>query len=116
MKIIKHGIILNSIFALILLVALSGIVSAVPQAPETFTVTESGRRGNQSAQTIEAEAGNVTALSVDAQIITQAWQGYYGNITGTITLDDADNITFYDWSLSSPTGEIYALMEAMCLD
>ena len=40
---------------------------------------------------------------------TQTWQGYYGNVTGTITLDDANNNTMYDWSLPDPSGEIFAV-------
>ena len=40
------------------------------------------------------------------------WQdeycGYYGNITGTITLDDALNETLYNWQLIAPQGEVYA--------
>ena len=40
--------------------------------------------------------------------VTESWQGYYGNISGTITLDDANNYTLYDWSSPTPSGEIYA--------
>jgi hypothetical protein len=83
--------------------------SSTPLGPDTITVSESGRNTkNGSAVTIPAEAGNVTALVIDDIRITESWQGYYGNITGTITLDDANNFTMYDWSLPNPKGEVYA--------
>ena len=83
--------------------------SSVPSGPDTLNVAESGRRGNVSDPlSIQAEAGNVTALTISTEEVTKAWQAYYGNVTGTITLDDANNVTFYDWSLPNPNGEIYA--------
>jgi hypothetical protein len=82
--------------------------SSEPQGPELLNVTESGRRTPGTVDAISAEAGNVSALVIDDIRTTEAWQGYYGNVTGTITLDDANNVTFYDWALPNPEGEIYA--------
>jgi hypothetical protein len=83
--------------------------NVVPQGPDTITISESGRRDNSSAPVaIQARAGNVTALVISHETVTQAWQGYYGNITGTIVLDDGNNFTMYDWAVPDPTGEIYA--------
>ena len=64
---------------------------------------------------IYAEAGNVTQLSVfDADSTTSFWQGYYGNVSGTITLGDANNYTMYSWiGGSTTTGEIYATNETV---
>ena len=64
-----------------------------PTYPDTLNEVSSGRWGGTSAISIEAEAGNITELTIDDRRTTQAWQGYYGNITGTITLDDANNYT-----------------------
>jgi hypothetical protein len=109
----KRGIFNEFILLLSLVILAVSFASFVlaqsqPEGPETFTISDSGRRTTRTAAEIEAEAGNVTALVIDDQRITEAWQGYYGNITGTIVLDDAYNVTFYDWALPSPTGEIYA--------
>jgi hypothetical protein len=52
--------------------------------------------------------GNVTQLSIIGNTVTQTWQAYYGNVSGTITLDDALNNTIYNWAVASPEGEIYA--------
>src|SRR5262245_23324497 len=103
---------LSAIFlSMIMSFALSVIfVSGAPQGPDSVIVAGSGRHGTYSGAgpMVQAQAGNVTPLVVSQQVSTQAWQGYYGNVTGTIVLDDASNFTLYDWSLPTPSGEIYA--------
>ncbi|MBN1543973.1 hypothetical protein JW898_00760 [Candidatus Woesearchaeota archaeon] len=73
-----------------------------------MTIEATSRRTAVTSPTLDAVAGNVTQLTVAGNTVTQTWQGYYGNVTGTVTLDDANNNTMYDWSLASPEGEIYA--------
>lgn len=53
-------------------------------------------------------AGNVTELTMYGISTTKAWAGYYGNITGTITLETSDGYVFYNWTAAEPKGEIYA--------
>ena len=67
---------------------------------------------NYPAQSHNAFAGNITELNITGRSQTKHWQGYYGEITGTIVLDDADNWTMYDWPVAEPTGEIYATPNA----
>jgi hypothetical protein len=99
---------LLSIISIFILSA-SIVFSIEPTGPDTITDISSGRHTNNSVPyTLQAKAGNVTALVIDSVRATEAWQGYYGNVTGTITLDDADNFTLYDWSIPTPQGEIYA--------
>ena len=38
----------------------------------------------------------------------QRWKGYVGNITGSLTLDDANTYTIYNWPLATISGEVYA--------
>lgn len=84
-------------------------INANPQGASNVTVSSSGSNSASTAPVqIDAKAGNVTAIVVHAIRNTEAWQGYYGNITGRIVLDDGDNFTLYDWNLPNPTGEIYA--------
>ncbi len=82
--------------------------ATTPEGPTTLTVDSTSRRTAVASPTLEAVAGNVTQLTVAGITVTQTWQGYYGNVTGTVTLDDANNNTMYDWALASPEGEIYA--------
>ncbi|MFH1850067.1 MAG: hypothetical protein ABH879_07860 [archaeon] len=84
-------------------------VSAAPVGPVALSVAQSNARNLSTAGiTVLAEAGNVSELVITSVSVTDKWQGYYGNVTHTITLDDANNKTMYDWRSASPTGEIYA--------
>jgi len=56
-----------------------------------------------------AQAGNVTNISLFGKSPTRHWQGYFGEVTGIITLDDASNWTMYDWPNMEPKGEVYAV-------
>jgi len=66
------------------------------------------RAAPDSPQGVEASAGNVTELNINGYSLTQAWQGYFGEVTGTIMLADAGSSPLYNWSLASPRGEVYA--------
>lgn len=82
---------------------------ADPSSPTLLTPGASSRADlSTAALNASAQAGNVTALTIEAISITESWQGYYGNVTGTITLDDSSNFTFYNWSQASAQGEIFA--------
>ena len=100
--------------AIIALVLLSYSVFADPQGPGTVQVQSPADRRTTgldatAGTVVQAQAGNVTALNINSTRLTSRWQGYYGNVTGTITLDDANNFTLYNWQLASPRGEIYAV-------
>jgi hypothetical protein len=60
------------------------------------------------AGTIDAEAGNLTELSINGLSQTKSWQGFYGNVSGTIFLEDSQGYRFYDWAAAEPQGEVYA--------
>lgn len=60
------------------------------------------------AGNVSAQAGNATYLDIRGSSITQSWQGYYGNVSGTIELSDGGGNVFYNWSAISPSGEVYA--------
>ena len=105
---------LNRISTIIALIAafflFLSLVFATPTGPNTITVVSNTRSPftNTSSVAVQAQAGNVTELTISQTRPTEAWQGYYGNITGTITLDDANSFTMFDWSLPNPSGEVYA--------
>jgi len=92
----------------VLFVLASGVVLAI--VPNGAQVTDLGNQtapadaaGNHSAF-----AGNMTELNLWGYSVTQSWQGYFGNVSGTIMLADAGDRVMYNWSLASPQGEIYA--------
>ncbi len=101
---------INLILTLTALAMLAVFTTGIgePTGPDTLTVDGSSRFATLGPQNTEAIAGNVTELTVVAQTATKTWQGYYGNVSGTITLENALGDVFYDWSASEPRGEIYA--------
>lgn len=100
------------VFLIVLLLSVVCLVSVfgLPESPGTFSILGQDRRaqGTQGFTDGNVFAGNVTHLSVVGFSITQSWAGFYGNISGTIVLDDSFNRTLYNWTLADPRGEIYA--------
>ncbi|MFC1648277.1 hypothetical protein ACFL1B_02350 [Nanoarchaeota archaeon] len=101
----------SRLYILILAIAvLAAYAIAQPTGTDALT-QQSSSRGNltQTASSVQAQAGNVSEINIEATAITTAWQGYFGNITGSITLENSAGDVFYNWSgLGSFTGEVYA--------
>ena len=102
----------NRLFFLsvLLIVLLSVTVLAVEPFGASLSPTTPSVRAQEDAAGNDpnAIAGNITNMDVSAFSVTQSWQGYFGNVTGVITLNDAFDNVMYNWSASSPEGEIYA--------
>jgi hypothetical protein len=85
--------------------------SDVPYGVRNINVVTSSRPNLSSyppANLTDVTAGNVTEVTLYGVSTTKAWAGYYGNITGTITLETSDGYVFYNWTATEPKGEIYA--------
>ncbi len=90
--------------------------AATPEGP-SITVTGNSTRGVTNSTLLNVTGGvaqntsggyifttNMVALQRDTR-----WKAYYGNITGTLTLDDANGYTIYNWPVTvSQTGNIYS--------
>lgn len=109
----RKPLIIILLLTILIMNSYSAFSEALPEGPTNITVLNTSRRTPAAAKTLEAIAGNVTQLNIVGTTVTQTWQGYYGNITGTITLDDSMNNTIYNWQLSNPEGEIYASESAI---
>lgn len=98
------------LLAIISLFAAIAIAQNTPLGADNINVVQS-EQSNLSLydpDSVFAEAGNVTELTITGTSVTKSWQGYYGNVTGTIILEDAQGNRFYDWSAAEPQGEIFA--------
>ncbi|MBN2422003.1 hypothetical protein JXB41_02150 [Candidatus Woesearchaeota archaeon] len=108
--------IVSTIIGLLMIFAAFYVIAADDDIPVPLEemVEQSNERMNMSqfsAAWHDAEAGNITEIDLWSHTQTKHWQGYYGDITGTITLDDAQNWTLYDWYNAEPKGEIYAVCD-----
>jgi hypothetical protein len=96
------------ILTIILLLVSSCIVSAAsPSGAQTSAGTPTTGPADP-ADYEAAYAGNITEITISGVSTTQTWQGFYGNVSGAIELTDANNRTMYNWTLASPSGEVYA--------
>jgi hypothetical protein len=99
---------LRSSLAVFVIMLLAAVTVTAVNSPESVTVNASSHRSLSSAGVaVPAQAGNVSQLIINDTRVTSHWQGYYGLISGTITLDDAAANTIFDWRLASPLGEVY---------
>jgi hypothetical protein len=84
-------------------------VLAEPVSPSGLAVISSTTRSVSGISNVSAQGGNVTQVNIDALTVTRTWQGYFGNVTGNIHLDDASNNSFYIWgNATSLSGEVFA--------
>lgn len=106
----KKEITTIAVLLLAFVVVAAPFAYAAVTSPVSLTEGPSERRSltGLPTQNVSAQGGNVTQVNIDVLTITKNWQGYYGNITGEITLDDASNNTFYNWTLTNVNGEVYA--------
>ncbi len=91
-----------------LMVAAFSIFGIVYAATQGATVNElsTGSLTETTAGSDEAYGGNVTLMNLTATASTDRWQGYYGNVTGTLSLGIGTDI-FYDFSSAAATA-VYA--------
>ncbi len=104
----KWAIILLVIVLYCATVVYAAITTTVPSGPTVMRNGTASRRAADAAMIKKAYAGNVTNINLVGITVTQTWQGYYGNVSGKITLDDSSGNTMYEWNLTSPEGEVYA--------
>ncbi len=103
----RSSIMKISIYTMLLCILMS-FGFAIPTGPRSITGEIDYRLLPYGAPSNDAIAGNITEINMNAWSVTRTWQGYFGNITGTIVLGDQNNATLYDWTNTNPNGRVYA--------
>ena len=99
-----YGVLLMALFLLLT----ASVALADPVGPQAIENLSSARRSiTTTAKSLPAIAGNVSEIGVNTTKITEGWQGYYGNVSGNIVLDDASANSMYTWDYAGG-GEVYA--------
>ena len=94
--------------ALVMLFAGAAIVAyATPSGP-TVTFIQNETKQPSAARVINTTGGSITTVVLNATTQNTRWKAYVGNVTGTLTLDDANDNTIFDWTVTNVIGEIYA--------
>src|SRR3989338_4993253 len=93
--------------AIALFIAFIGASSAEPSGP-TITFMNNETKATSGAATINTSGGSITTVILNTTTQNLRWKAYVGNVTGTLTLDDASGFTIFDWSITNLLGEVYA--------
>ncbi len=80
---------------------------ANPSGP-TITFIANETKNPAGATMINTSGGTITTVTLNATTQNLRWKAYVGNVSGTLTLDDGNDNTLFDWELTSVVGEIYA--------
>jgi len=100
------------LYALFGLIVLGSVVFAISGA--TVQVGPELRwNGAQTAGSDTTEGGNITAVNVSSVSLTDRWASYFGNVTGSIILDDNGiGNAVYTWSWAPAAGGEVCVSEA----
>jgi len=102
------------IFVLLLLssmIILNTLVSfaAIPEGPSITYISNTTRLVENATLREDDDKGTITTINLDSLQQNQRWKAYVGNVTGKLTLMDADSYAIYDWTLNNVfTGNVFA--------
>ena len=101
--------IISITITIMLVVMLSSLVFAQPTGT-SITLEDSDSVAVNPPDNRTDAGGTINTIVVDAIQQNPRWKAYIGNITGSLTLDDSDGNTIFNWALeqSDITGEIYS--------
>jgi hypothetical protein len=72
-------------------------LAAVPNGAQISGVADKGRFPVPPAGSINLTAGNVTRITIEANMSTFRWVGLYGNASGTFQLGDSSGNALHSW-------------------
>ncbi len=102
------------LFLIILVLGSLSAVYAVPSGP-SVTVLSNSTAGNTPGTLVSSTingtispGGYIFTTTLTGTQQNTKWKAYVGNVTGTLTLDDASTNTIFAWTLTTVSGEVYA--------
>lgn len=84
-----------AVLAIVLALCLQGAMAAPDGAQ--ITAGPGTTKPFLAVTQVDAQGGNSTNLSATTETQTVAWQGFFGEVTGNITLESANGDLFYRW-------------------
>lgn len=97
------------------LVVFSFLIVSALAAPTGASITGNANETwtPPSASNFTAYGGNITEMNLSAYQVTGSWVGFWGELTGGVTLRDASGNIFYQWTVNNMTGAaVYACNES----
>jgi hypothetical protein len=94
---------------------MSLMTSATPAGVTIIPIrNETGTPG--IASFVNTTGGTITTINLNGSTQDVRWKAFVGNVSGQLTLDDSLGSTIYDWTATSPSGEIYATRSSAMLN
>src|SRR3989344_8205569 len=108
----------NILFSTILMVMMYAVLAQSVPLPSGPVITNASSETPipTPATALTTAGGTFTPLVINASSQTPRWKAYAGNVTGTLTLDDASNTTIFNWQVTTTTGEVYATRSQTTVD
>ena len=100
------------IAALFLIVSAAAASAAVKNATVTINQEYNGTEAQPVPGNATAGGGNVTDLDLLSESITASWHGFYGEVNGNISLENAAGNKLYQWAGNESGGEMFASLSA----
>jgi hypothetical protein len=83
--------------------------AAIPEGPSITYVSNTTRINENATLRTGDDKGTITTINLDSLQQNQRWKAYVGNVTGKLTLQDAEGYAIYDWTLNNVfTGNVFA--------
>ena len=94
---------------LLIILTLNLSFNFVSGAPTGVSITYNSTEApaETAASSLTTAGGTFTTLVLNGTFQNPRWKAYVGNVTGSLTLDDANGYSIYDWNLTSISGEVY---------
>jgi hypothetical protein len=103
----------STLMACLLVMVIITMALIVTGAPAGPTITVAGESTSPSSNpTLESNSsitgGDIATLILTSREQNDNWKAYVGNVSGTFVLEDSANYSIYEWSMTIPSGEVYA--------
>ena len=102
-----NKIVYNWLILVVLLLLVVPIALSLPTGPTVEYIRNETKTSTQGKM-INTSGGSITTMVLNATTQNYRWKAYVGNVTGRLTLDDANDHTVFDWKLTTIVGEVYA--------
>ena len=97
----------KSLILTVLLLLAAGLAFGLPVGASPVSAGTPVTLGSTAAGTAAAWGGNITQVNLTINSSTLHWQGFYGNVTASLTLGSGGNAV-KTWTVSTLRGQIYA--------
>ena len=99
------------VVATIAILAVSAIAAYAFPDGASINVINTTTKANATPSNHTARGGFVANADISGSTQTRKWQGYFGEISGNLTLENAAAAQMYSWAVTNISGQVYATQD-----